>query len=292
MRALFGALAALLAWPLLAAPPRAGGARMAVDAIPADRLSPVGRDFMARAKGVVCVSTEHVIACAATEAEASAAAAEAELARTWLLRLFPDPAPPAEPVLLMKVSDAELWRKLTLRHRLRDDGLALQLGRELYVKDDESQAKRPDRIFHEMVHIRLREVFGERLPLWAEEGLASHYGWIMAVEMLERQDVVLERVRPEAREEDLLSVADLLKVRDYPRDEQRARAFYRQSEALVATLVESLGRDGLRRLLAELALSDTSEQAMASFQRACGLVPGGEVAIIAGMRERFFATTR
>lgn len=290
MRWLPGVLAALLAGSLLAGPPRASFEIIDRDAIPLEGLSSVGRQLIRQSGNYSFARSKRFIARAAGSSDLQTLLDEAEYAYAYQLKILPEPEPPAEPALLVVIRDGEQWQSMTRRHRLREDGLALQVGRELYFKDDASQQRRPDRVFHEMMHLRLREVFGERVPLWLEEGLAGHFGWLSAVEFQGLKDVVIARTQPAASEVDLLSLEDLLTMKRYPRDVERTRAFYRQSEALVSVLAERLGRDGLRRMVVAMSTDGEAEDPLTLFRKACGLEPGGEIAIIAAMRERFFAT--
>jgi hypothetical protein len=249
-------------------------------------ISSLGRQLLKEDKEALVGRSANFILVAPTKKEIRTMADEAEFARDYMYKLFPGPDHPVDPALLFLVNRGDLWKKAVNRHKLREDGLAMQLGRELYFKDDSTQRQRPDRIAHEMVHLRLAELHPQRVPLWLEEGLAGYYGWLCSVSYHGRNDVALMRSQPPLDEASLLSLDDLLAVKSYPADAERARTFYRQSEDLVGALALILEREQIPVFVSAMANPLEGETPRELFRRAAGLDNESEVKVIAEMRQR------
>jgi hypothetical protein len=211
-------------------------------------LSDIGRQVFALEQDSLFARSEHFYLLAPDRETLDTMAAEAEFAYERIRRIFRGEYD-AEPALLAMMRSSSTWDALASEHGLREDGLAVQTGRELYFKDDDAMQARPDRLFHEIVHLRLRELHGEALPLWLEEGLANHYGWRHAVDYNRLRGIELTREFPMLDERELFNLQDLLELRDYPESPARARIFYRQAEAMVRLLDERFSRSKMTRFL-------------------------------------------
>lgn len=283
------AFAAAMTWPALpvAAQPddpyRLDYEVVSVREVSRKGVSSLGRRLLRQRDRWVAGRSEQFQVLAPTLRQVSAAVEEAEFAHRWLDRWFgPDPREARS--LLFLVGDADLWRDIVQGHGLRHDSLAMQLRRELYLKDDPEQNARPDRIAHEVVHVRLFDDGADPLPLWLEEGLAGYLGWSCAVEFNHRRGVKLYRNLPAVPEERLLSLEHMLGVASYPPDPAATQAFYRQSEEWIDVLAGRIGPDGLRRLIAQARRISIDHPA--ALQEATGLDADALAGLEAAWRER------
>ncbi|HMO49604.1 MAG TPA: hypothetical protein PKE26_03215 [Kiritimatiellia bacterium] len=247
-------------------------------------ISDLGRRAVRNMSGLVIGRSENFVVFADSLRRVSQTVEEAEFAYRRIGQWLDLPATTSAPAWLVSVSDPGLWRTLTRRHGLRPDSLALQLNRELYLKDDPAQNRRPDRIAHEVVHLRLFDAWGPGLPLWLDEGLAGHYGWLIAAEYQAGRQVVLYRNQPALSERHLLSFDDLLRMRRYPEGRDATRAFYRQAEALTGELADRLGPEGMGRLIRAMALP--TDDPRAALRAAAGLSASDEIELIDQLRIR------
>lgn len=218
------------------------------DELPREDLSPVARRLLRDPGTMVAGRSPAFHALAPNIRHLSLTLNEAEFAWTWMHRWIEPPAA-TNRALIVLVADAVRWNDLVSGHGLRHDSLAMQLQRELYLKDDPAQNARADRIAHEIVHLRLNDPSRRPVPLWLEEGLAGHLGWRCALDYQATRRVRLFRTVPAVEPAHLLPLDRLLTVNDYPADPAAARAFYRQTEELVALVHEQQGDEGLRRLI-------------------------------------------
>lgn len=106
----------------------------------------------------------------------------------------------------------------------------------------DDQTNRLDRIAHEVVHFRLREAYGEHLPLWLEEGLATLMGMNVARRFNSAQGRDLAGTWPALPVEALLEPDQLLTMDHYPSSPGAAQA-YRAGRGGGAT---AAGADWLR----------------------------------------------
>ena len=211
--------------------------------------SPIARRVLKKSEGLVAGRSAHFFALAPTIRSLSAAIEEAEFAWMWLDEWLGSTPDTTNRSLLAIVDDPKLWQSLADRHGLRHDSLAMQIQRELYLKDDLGQAARPDRIAHEVVHLRLTSSGDSSLPLWLEEGFANYAGWRCAVAINRTRDITLYRNVPALDESRILPLSALMSITAYPSDPEDAKAFYRQSEEWVAALVETHGSEAIRTLI-------------------------------------------
>ena len=90
-------------------------------------------------------------------------------------------------------------------------------------------------IFHETVHICLREATaGNPLPLWLEEGLAVHWGVVLALDYHNFHGASLRGAGSPLTDADRASLVAALAYGNYPDDPAAQTAFYRASRWLAA----------------------------------------------------------
>jgi len=219
-----------------------------IDDISRDAYSSIGRRVLKNAEHWIAGRSEHFYALASSIRSVSSAIEEAEFAWTWLDTWLGSSNQLSARSLIVIIDDPGLWKNLVKKHGLRHDSLALQIRQELYFKDDPEQSSRPDRIAHEVVHLRLNRDGRSSIPLWLEEGLANYAGWRCAVEYNRSKGITLYRNLPALSESRILPLASLLAQDEYPSDPETAKAFYRQSEEWVAALVEAYGTTAVASL--------------------------------------------
>lgn len=150
---------------------------------------------------------------------------------------------PGGRVRLVLIYEPATWARLGQEAGIRPDGLALQSGRDILLKQDASQSNRLDRVAHEVVHFRLREAYGGHLPLWLEEGLATAMGIDIARAYHDGQGVALAGAWPAVAPEGLLEPDQLVGLAEYPPTPGAAQAFGRQAAELVLQLRARIGAD-------------------------------------------------
>lgn len=250
-------------------------------------LSPIGREVLRKPGNWTIGQSRHFMVFAGSLPEVTDYIGQAEHAYQRAGQAFLLDKAETRKAYLVSIANNREWRRLARRHGLRKDGLAMQIGRELYLKEDTEQAKRADRIAHEVIHLRLFDAFGPRLPLWLDEGLAGYYGWLFAVEYQGRRDVILYRNQPALQEHVLLDIDALLELTDYPPNEWTARAFYRQAEELIGALSERMPPREWKNFLTIMTNQDIAPSAR--FRLALSTLKLDETALIKEMRARCLA---
>lgn len=150
---------------------------------------------------------------------------------------------PAVRARVVYVYEGATWETLGREAGIRPDGLALQAGRDILLKVDDTMSNRLDRVAHEMVHFRLREVYGDRLPLWLEEGLATLMGMSITRNYNNRLGRALAGAWPGVPVEGLLEPELLFNAAGYPPSPGAAQAFGRQAAELTAQVRDRIGLD-------------------------------------------------
>jgi len=151
------------------------------------------------------------------------------------------------------IEDPALWEKLRQRAGPREDGVAMHVGREIFIFRNESRTGLFVDISHELVHFYVGHVYPRGVPLWLEEGLAEHAGWLLALAYQESRGIRLYRQQGDFQQEHWVTWPDVLSMRRYPSDPERNRMFYRQSRALVQAIWTQGGPEGVAELLAHVA---------------------------------------
>lgn len=143
------------------------------------------------------------------------------------------------------------WTNFLRRAGIEPEGRSMVGGHFIAVlvaPDDPGES-----LAHELIHATLKNTSPGPLPLWFEEGMACHYGWLAAKNAARAQGRDLMRTLPELDEKALLDFEALLAAGDYPHPPAANRSFYRQSEELVGLLAERLGAVGLQTVARGLA---------------------------------------
>ncbi|HMP89439.1 MAG TPA: hypothetical protein PJ991_04520 [Kiritimatiellia bacterium] len=200
------------------------------------RLSEIGRDVLRRADKWHVGRSDNFYVFAGTPSELTSMIGQAELAHRRIGQALMLETRSTNRAYVISVTNNRQWRRLVGRYGVRRDGLAMHIGRELYMKDDKDQARRPDRVAHEVIHLRLSDAFSGHIPLWLDEGLAEYYGWLFAVEYHSRRDVLLFRNFPPLEERDLIPSGKFFVMNEYPLSEKNVKAFYRQADEMIGIL--------------------------------------------------------
>ena len=169
-----GWLVTIMMWGAFAAPWRGaasdGGAAAPLSAL-GEAVWQAGGDRWVQARGrgvtVHAFSQEQ-----ATNAAGIAARALRDFQDYW------EEKPVLEEILIYIVADDALWNRLVQDQEFRPDSLALELGREIFIKGGGGDAL-VARIPHEIVHYVLHQRYGRKMPLWLEEGLALQVGHVL-----------------------------------------------------------------------------------------------------------------
>ncbi|MBP7828484.1 MAG: hypothetical protein KA248_01060 [Kiritimatiellae bacterium] len=182
--------------------------------------------------------------------------AEAELAWEAIGEsLGPDPAP--RPARIFVVGDRALWDRVLRGADRRRDSLAIQAGDEIFLlREPDTEADR-GRLPHELVHLKLWRRFGDRIPLWLDEGMASHLGWAAAARVARAGRTPLNRAKPYYAAAQLQSPDAVQAVRTY---DAMGPAFYRQAEEMVAAVARRAGDGRLGEFAESVALAGVSWQ--------------------------------
>lgn len=234
---------ALLATALLAgaAPLGARAAAYQVlepDQRPLDRLSELGRQvYEADRDHWNCAARGSFIGYGRRLADVDELLQEAEFAAREAGRRLRLPDAPADATLqIFLVRDDKTWQRLAREQGFRPDSLAVQVRDEMFLRDDPALKVRVDRVSHEIIHYRLRQAFGGRIPLWADEGLAGYFGVKIAGAYRTARGRRLTGEVPALPADDLLSLDQLSSLPRLPASEAQARAYYRQAEEFFAEL--------------------------------------------------------
>ena len=195
--------------------------------------------------------SDHVVAHARSAGELSAAMDEAHHAWYQVGHELSLPEP-TNRTRLVFVYETTTWETLGREAGIRPDGLALQSGRDILLKMDASQTNRLDRVAHEVVHFRLREAYGDRLPLWLEEGLATLMGMNITRQYYSRHGRPLAGAWPAVPVEGLMAPGELLAATAYPPSPGAAQAFGRQAAELTVQVRDRIGLDRWSMALLEI----------------------------------------
>lgn len=209
-------------------------------------LSPLGRQALdAMGRHVRMEEARHFrIFCADQETLnwiGEAADAAYELADRWFRGEPLNVAQSPEERLILFIIEERAWARMIRKAELRDDGLAMQAGRELYVRKDKTRGEILMRVAHEIAHQRARHFFPD-LPVWLEEGLAGMVGWDVAVAVRKARGWVLMRPAARPTTDRVCSLEEIVRwSTTYPSQPEEAARFQRCSEAFVRALNQYLG---------------------------------------------------
>lgn len=205
----------------------------ALEAAYEPQLSPLAKAVLReRAADWKHIPGRYLMAHALGLDEAPKLVSEADFAYERVGELLRLPARTNRPHLFL-IRNERVWRDALQAGGVRAEGVSVQNQDEVYVLYNGRHGLEPVLIPHEMVHLRLWETYGRRLPLWLEEGLALSLAWQTAGEYRQTSELRLVRNLPALDAASLLSVDDLTRLDHYPSDQESLRAFYRQAEGLV-----------------------------------------------------------
>lgn len=215
-------------------------------------LSPLARRALAEAPGPYHTARSDTVEVYAMAPEA--AGAMLDEANFALVRIAGSlgVALPARPVRVILVPGDALWAQLGRERGFRPDSLALNWRDEVFLKDDGEQAARPDRVAHELVHFVLREAYGDRVPLWLDEGLAGRVGLKVSRAYRAVRGRRVTGEWPGLPAESVEPLRVLTSRTALPDDPAAARAFYRAAEELVAVIEDRIGASQLPGYVAEV----------------------------------------
>lgn len=149
--------------------------------------------------------------------------------------------PPERPVVIVAAPTDETWEKWSRSKNLRADSLAVHWRGEIFLRSSTGAADRVDRLAHEVVHHVIWETYGERIPLWLDEGLAWQWGLDIAREYRKIIGMRLAISLPAASEARVEPLDVLTARTSLPEDPESAMVFYRISAEFVAQIEERIG---------------------------------------------------
>jgi hypothetical protein len=203
--------------------------------------------------------SDHLVCYVQSMDDLRAITRKAEFAFTEAGRALDLPLP-AEPAYLYVLSDTEAWLRLQRRAHLRFDGIALQSGMDFVILNTGTNFPLRDDIPHEVVHLRLRQAYGDRLPLALEEGLAVFIGWEINLSYHLLHGEILSRSEATIPHEHLLLLEELTTAERYPAEPARTRAFYRQAALWVRAIAGLIGEENLGTFVRSVAQGEGSWQ--------------------------------
>jgi hypothetical protein len=205
-------------------------------------LTPLGRTVLdAGGEHWVHAESEHFLFHATSADGLDILAGEAEYAYQKAISYLG--ATPCAKGHLFVIESADVWRQIQRRADPSKYGLAMQLQNDLFILQETNWMSRVIRIPHEVVHFRLWQLYGERTPIWLDEGMASCLGWRIAWWYRKSQGREVVRSLPAVEERFLLTLDRLTAQRRYPEARGWGQAFYRQVDELVGAIGDGLGFD-------------------------------------------------
>jgi len=145
------------------------------------------------------------------------------------------------------------WTGVIRKADRRRDSLAMQVRNDIFILKSSNEAANVVRIPHELVHYRLWQEYGRKVPVWLDEGLAGCLGWRMAESYKRKSGRQLIRKIPAVKKNDLLTLEELTGMSEYPGGPGKAPAFYRQSEELIRGIARKIGYDKLAEFVKAVA---------------------------------------
>lgn len=216
-----------------------------------EQLSGLAQDLLAaRGSEWVHMPSKHFVIHALNSSALVATAKEADFAYEEVGRRLGQ-QPTGGKTHLFFVDDAPLWKNTIVASGLRPEGLSLRYQDEIFILGAPVGGAEKVNLPHEVVHLRLHELYAERLPLWLEEGMASYLGWEVAQAYHLEQGTKLTRTTDPLPPDEFLPASDVLGAEVYPEDPAAVRAFYRQTEERARAIVKTIGRSSIREFLSE-----------------------------------------
>ena len=217
-------------------------------------LTPLGRAvWMTGKPDWVHAESEHFVFHAATPAVIEEVAAEAETARAKIDVYFGTNCVSRKGHVFV-VGQRRIWEKVLGGTDRKDDSLAMQMENDLFILKESNSVVNVLRLPHEMVHFRLWQLYGHRVPVWLDEGLAATIGWKVAVDVhRSSKGKQLVRAPPFLPRERLMSMEELTSMIAYPAGNEAAPAFYIETELLVTAIARKIGDDKLAEFVKAVA---------------------------------------
>lgn len=126
---------------------------------------------------------------------------------------------------------------------------------------------------HELTHLVLDEVAGgKKIPLWFDEGCANYEGGIIGLD----EDLLVASVYAGKH----IPLQELVTLQGYPKDAERIRLFYTESEKLVEYLIGQFGRRRFGEFTESLLKTGDFEKAFLS-------VYGGKIGTVKELEQRW-----
>ena len=216
-------------------------------------LTPLGRAVLNAGKpDWVHAESEHFIFHAGSPTAVEEIAGEAEFAYVKVAHTF-DTNGVTRKGHVFVVERREIWEKVLQGSNRRNDSVAMQLQNDLFVLKETNSVGNVLRIPHEIVHFRLWQLYGNRTPVWLDEGLAATIGWKVAVAAHSKTGKQLVRAPPCLKREHLLSLEQLTGATVYPAGSEEGAAFYIEAELFVSAIARKIGDDKLAEFVKAVA---------------------------------------
>ncbi len=136
------------------------------------------------------------------------------------------------------------------------------VGNELFVKREGDKFQGAS-LGHEVAHLVLHRFFGDRIPLWLNEGYAEHISRVLYAAFYRARGY---RAKPRfavLTAEDFLPLERLASATSYPTAEREVLAFYIEAQKLVSYL-KAQSADQFAQFLAEGARGSSFDSALNS----------------------------
>ncbi len=159
---------------------------------------------------------------------------------------------------LFIVSDRRIWDRVLRGGDRRKDSLALQMEDDLFVLAGTNGPATPVQIPHEIVHLKLWQLYDGRVPMWLDEGMAGYLGWKAALAYAQTQRKKLVRTFSAVDPSNIKTLDELTAMTAYPENAADAQAFCRQSEELVRGIGRKIGDENLWALANDTAGGEVS----------------------------------
>jgi hypothetical protein len=216
-------------------------------------LTPLGRAVLNAGKpDWAHAESEHFIFHAGSAAAVAEVAGEAEFACVKINETLGDNGM-ARKGHVFVVGRREIWETVLQGSNRRNDSLAMQLQNDLFVLKETDSVENVLRLPHEMVHFRLWQLYGNRAPVWMDEGLAAYVGWKVAVAAHALKGKHLVRAPPYLKRENLLTVRQLTGAATYPAGNEEGAAFYIEAEIFISAIARKIGDDKMAEFVKAVA---------------------------------------
>ena len=215
-------------------------------------LTPLGKIVLkAGGRGWVHVESEHFIFHTMSTNGLGILVGEAEYAYQKACEQLG--AAPAARAHLFIIGNPKVWGQVQRRADPSKYGLAMQLQNDLFILQETNRISHIVRIPHEVVHLRLWQLYGTRTPIWLDEGTAACLGWRIAWWYRKSMGRDIVRMQPGVDAKWLLSLDQLTAMKEYPEAMGTGLAFYRETEELVCAMGERIGFDRMAEFVKAVA---------------------------------------